>query len=69
MDVVRVFSFSDCMGKNAVLPDWHPCQMNRGPPHSVTSLAVEASVWFSWLMCKFSVAAAILHKAAATQSY
>lgn len=30
--------------KNAVLPSWHLCQMNRGAPHSVISLAVEASV-------------------------
>lgn len=31
-------------GKNAVLPSWHPSQINRGSPHSFTSLAVEASV-------------------------
>lgn len=45
MSVARLFSFNDCRKKkNAVLPSWHLCQMNRGAPHSVISLAVEASV-------------------------
>lgn len=45
MGVVRLFSFNDCRGeKNAVLPSGHPSQINRGSPHSFTSLAVEASV-------------------------
>ena len=43
MGVARLFSFNDCR-EQMLLPSWHPCQMNRGAPHSVTSLAVETSV-------------------------